>query len=113
MQLNTDGNQPVNRQRKPKRKGNNMSRMLYKYPGPHFIHRMYVDHIKVEGEQIEGKIAEGWSYTPAEAKKKYEDQREVLLKKASENVDLNEELVQEKDSENKTNSKKKSPKKGK
>lgn len=43
--------------------------MLYKCPGPHFLHGIKCDYIIVPSNQADQWIAKGWSYSPAEAEK--------------------------------------------
>jgi hypothetical protein len=45
-----------------------MTVMLYKHPGSHEIHGDTFDYIIVEPDDVEAKVADGWSKTTDEAK---------------------------------------------
>lgn len=49
--------------------------MLYKAPGPHDIHGGKFDHVVVDDEFIQDKLAEGWFLTTTEAAEAYAAQK--------------------------------------
>ena len=42
--------------------------MMYKHPGPHFLHNDWFDYIVVPAHGIDDALAEGWHLTTMEAK---------------------------------------------
>lgn len=52
------------------------TRMLYKYPGEHFLERDYFDYVIVPESETETMLDRGWYLTPADAKDAHEQQDE-------------------------------------